>query len=118
MRRTILSTLALVLAVAFAAQARAADHEFAGTTWTKLIKGENGAIQVERLAFDEAGEFTLTVTEGSETVSKMTGTYTVMGGTLVLKLPQKELQLTIVSRDGTVMVLRYGETELKYAKIN
>ncbi len=119
MRRTILSALALVLACAFAAEARAdSPYKVAGTTWTTLVRGDKGDIQVERWEFDKSGGFHISVTAvGDKVVSQVSGTFTLQGDVLVTKAEGKELRFTIVSQDDKVMVLRIGAIELRYARV-
>jgi hypothetical protein len=117
MRRTILSALALVLAFAFAAEAKAAESRIPGGTYTTLVR-DNDGIKVERVAFEQSGNFSLTTTDADRVVSRMSGTYVIEGETLVLRTGGKEVRLTIVSQDDKLLVLRAGTTELRYARVD
>jgi hypothetical protein len=115
MRRTILSALALVLA--FAAEARAADSRIPGSTYTTLIRDDDG-IKVERLSFDPSDGFTMTVLDAGKVVSRTKGTYTIDGDKLTLRMGGKEVRFTVVTQDDKLLVLRAGTTELRYARVD
>jgi uncharacterized protein (TIGR03066 family) len=110
MRRTILSALALVLAFALAAEAKAAEQTFdvAGTAWVSTTKLNGKEVPVG-IGFRTDGSFFLGF-EINGKFEKLEGTYTVIGSQVTIKLNGESKDLTILSKDDDRLVT-FGGTE-------
>lgn len=108
MRRTILSALALIIAFAFAAEAKAAQQQIsvAGTAWVSTTK-VNGMELPVGIGFRANGTFFLAIqVDGKFEMSE--GTYEVVGSLVKVKLNGQDMDLNILAQDDNTLVTHGG----------